>query len=81
MSEHDVLTSAATVVASLFGMITLLLGWLGNKIYDKLTEMSDTMHRVESDLHGRITDLDRRVTVVETKCTMPHATGIKRANN
>jgi hypothetical protein len=67
MTEHDVLTSAATIVSSLFGLLTLIIGWMGNKIYDKLNEMSATMRRVENDLHGRITDLDRRVTVVETK--------------
>ena len=51
----------------------MILGWLGNKIYAKLDEMSGTMRAIEGDLHDRINGLDKRVTVIETRCEANHA--------
>jgi hypothetical protein len=72
MTDTQVLTIAASLVATLFGLLVTILGWLGNKIYSKLDEVADTMHSIEGDLRGKIGDLDRRVTVVETRCTARH---------
>ncbi|MDE2440168.1 MAG: hypothetical protein KGP14_04015 [Betaproteobacteria bacterium] len=72
MTDTLLLTLAASLVATLFGLLIAILGWLGNKIYTKLDEMSGTMHKIAGDLHDRINGLDRRVTVVETKCNVNH---------
>ncbi len=72
MNETAMLTLAASLVATLFGLLIALLGWLGNKIYSKLDDMAATMHRISGELHDRINGLDRRVTVVETKCDVQH---------
>ena len=72
MSETQMLTVAASLVATLFGLLVALLGWLGSKIYNKLDEMNLTMHTIASDLHEKINDLDRRVTKVETRCESNH---------
>lgn len=68
MPDTLLLTVAASLVATLFGLLVALLAWLGNKIYNKLEEMARTMQTIASDLHERINDLDKRVTVVETRC-------------
>jgi uncharacterized protein YoxC len=73
MTETQLLTMAASLVATLFGLLVVILGWLGNKIYSKLDEMSGTMRSIEWDLHDRINGLDKRVTVIETRCTTNHA--------
>lgn len=72
MSETVLLTIAASLVATLFGLLVAVLSWLGNKIYTKLEEMASTMHAIAGDLHERINGLDRRVTVVETRCNSNH---------
>lgn len=72
MSETQLLTLAASLVATLFGLLVMVLGWLGSKIYAKLDEMSGTMRAIEGDLHERINGIDRRVTVIETKCASNH---------
>ncbi len=72
MTDTQLLTLAAALVATLFGLLVTILGWLGNKIYVKLDDLAATMHRVEGDLRGKIGDLDRRVTVIETKCKGNH---------
>lgn len=65
MNETVMLTLAASLVATLFGLLVAVLSWLGNKIYTKLDELNNTVHRIEGDLHERINNLDRRVTRVE----------------
>lgn len=69
MTETQLLTIAASLVAALFGVLVVILGWMGNKIYEKLNDMASTMTSIAGDLHDRINGLDRRITVVETKCT------------
>lgn len=56
-----------SLVGALFGVLVALLGWLGSKVYAKLSDMAATMHKIEGDLHGKISMLDRRMTRVETK--------------
>lgn len=66
MTDTQLLTLAATLVATLFGLLVAILGWMGNKIYQKLEEMGHTMHQIAGDLHERINGHDRRITVLET---------------
>jgi membrane protein implicated in regulation of membrane protease activity len=56
-----------SLVATMFGLLVLVLGWMGSKVYDRLGEMAASMHNIESDLHGKIGALDRRVTRVEAR--------------
>jgi uncharacterized protein YjeT (DUF2065 family) len=76
MNEINLLTLASSLVATLFGLLIMLLGWLGNKLYDKISSLSEAMGRVEGTLHKRITDIDRRLTAVETRCNMHHEQGV-----
>ena len=68
MTDTMLLTIAASLVATLFGVLVALLGWLGSKVYDKLSEISKNLVDMAGELHERINGLDRRVTVVETRC-------------
>lgn len=68
MSDTVLLTVAASLVATLFGVLVALLGWLGSKVYEKLSEISNNLVDMAGELHERINGLDRRVTVVETRC-------------
>jgi len=67
MSEAQIITILLSLVATFFGLLVVIISWLGNKVYEKLSEMAKTMHGIEIDLHGKITQLDRRITRVETK--------------
>ena len=70
IDQASLLTMLLTVIVALFGVLTVIIGWMGNKLYIRLGLMAGTMRNIETDLHGKISDLDRRVTVVETRC--PH---------
>lgn len=72
MSETIMLTIAASLVATLFGLLVAIIGWLGNKFYSKLDEISKNLVSMAGELHTRINGLDRRLVRVETH------TGIER---
>lgn len=72
MPETQILAVATSLCATLFGILILLLGWLGNKIYTKLDEMNKSQIAMASCFHDKLNVLDRRVTVVETKCEAHH---------
>lgn len=67
MNDTLLLTIAASLVATLFGVLIAILGWMGNKVYVKLDEMARTMHTIAGDLHTRISGIDIRLVRVETK--------------
>lgn len=67
MSDTFLLTIALGLVATLFGLLISLLSWIGSRLYGKLDEMSKSLNTIKAELHQRITGLDRRVTVIETR--------------
>lgn len=67
MSETQLLAISASLVATLFGLLVAIIGWLGNKFYSKLDEISKNLVLMAGELHERINGLDRRVTRVETQ--------------
>ncbi len=67
MSDTQLLAISASLVATLFGVLVTVLGWLGNKFYAKLDEISKNIVDMAGELHDRINGLDRRVTKVETQ--------------
>lgn len=73
MTETQLLAIAASIVATLFGLLVAIIGWLGNKFYSKLDEISKNLVLMASELHERINGLDRRVTVVETRVIHKHS--------
>lgn len=66
MSEAAMLAIAASLVATLFGLLVAIIGWLGNKFYSKLDEISKNLIAMAGELHERINEVDRRLVRVET---------------
>ena len=66
MTETQLLTIAASLVAVMFGLLTSVLAWVGGRLYAKVEEMNKTMHDIAAGLHEKFNGLDKRVTVVET---------------
>ena len=72
MSDAVMLSIAFAIIAAMFGVLCAVLGWLGNRIYNKVDEMSKSLNAMAGELHARINGIDRRVTIVETKCSTNH---------
>ena len=66
MSETTMLVVASSLVATLFGLLVAIIGWLGNKSYAKLDEISKNLITMAGELHDRINGLDKRLVRVET---------------
>ena len=66
MNEAMLLTIAASLVATLFGVLVAIIGWVGNKFYAKLDEISKNLIVMAGELHERINGIDRRLVRVET---------------
>lgn len=72
MSETTLLTVASSLVATLFAILVMMTGWLGNKFYIKLDEISKNLTAMAGELHNRINGIDRRLVKVETHCDNFH---------
>ena len=71
MNESFVITIATSLVAVFFGLLVAVLGWIGNKIYVSLENVSRCLRELEKDIGIRLSDMDRRVTRIES---VHHAT-------
>lgn len=70
MPDTLILTLASSLVATLFGILVLILGWLGARIHLKLDNLADVLQKALDDVHDRITGVDKRVTAIETRCAI-----------
>ena len=66
MQPIEFLNLAAAIVGALFGLLTVVVGWIGNKLYGKLESIEKKINKIENELRQEIHELDRRVTRLET---------------
>jgi len=72
MTETQMLTVAAMLVSGLFGLLAVVIGWIGSKAIAKLDQVVDQLSSVKNELHTRINGLDNRLVKVETQLENPH---------
>lgn len=68
MSDAQLHTLFVQLVAALFGLLTLILGWMGNKLSTKL----DSMTGIFDEIKREIQKIDNRVTRLEERCRREH---------
>lgn len=68
MTDAQLLTLSAQLVAALFGLLILILGWMGNKLSSKL----DSMTSIFDEIKREIQKIDNRVTRLEERCRYEH---------
>lgn len=71
MTENFIITIATSLVAVFFGLLVAILGWIGNKIYTSLENLSRSLRDMEKELMIKLSDMDRRITRMES---IHHAT-------
>jgi hypothetical protein len=64
MSEADILMP---IVGGLMSILIIVIGWMGNKLHERLGEINETLATIDRDLRFELNRLDNRLTVVETK--------------
>ena len=68
MTDAQLLTLSAQLVSALFGLLILILGWMGNKLSSKL----DSMTSIFDEIKREIQKIDNRVTRLEERCRCEH---------
>jgi predicted PurR-regulated permease PerM len=77
--EKAVLTELLLIlVASMFGILVAVFGWLSNKLYEKLEFMNSSLQEIENGLINKIHEIDKRVIKVETEAPQPKIVSIKK---
>lgn len=71
-SEPELLNVIMSVVGAMFGLLCLLLGWVGAGMHRKLDVMGEKLSLMAGELHTRINHIDNRLTKVETRCAYEH---------
>jgi hypothetical protein len=54
MTETQLLTVAASLVACMFGLLATVIGWMGSRAINALDSMKEKLNEVASELHERI---------------------------
>jgi biopolymer transport protein ExbB/TolQ len=72
MNDAQLLTIACSLVATLFGILVAIIAWGGSRVISKLEDVANKLNSMAVELHGRINDIDVRVSVIETKCDSHH---------
>lgn len=68
MSETNIIfIIALAMVGVFFGLLMTVLGWMGNKLYAKVDEMSKNLVTMAGELHARINDHGERIVKLETE--------------
>lgn len=67
MDSSTLLTIALSLVAALFGVLSVVIGWVGSRVVGKQDEMIGKLDAVKDELHSRITNMGMRLVKVETK--------------
>lgn len=68
MSDTQLLTLSAQLVAVLFGTLIAVLAWMGNKLYAKLERISEFFDEIKIEIQK----IDNRVTRLEERCRYEH---------
>jgi len=70
---------AFAIIGGLLATLCSVLAWVGASMNKRLSELTDavgatntTLNKIERDLRGELSRLDRRVTLVEARCGIIH---------
>ena len=64
MSDADILMP---IVGGLMSVLIVVIGWMGNKLHERLGEINETLATIDRDLRHELSRLENRLTVLETK--------------
>jgi len=63
--ENEIVNLLIAIVGGLLAVLIAVIGWIGNRIHNRLDSISTSLASIEKDLRGELTHLDRRVSKIE----------------
>ena len=77
--ERAILTELLLIlVATMFGLLVAVFGWLSNKLYEKLEFMNESLQEIENSLIEKIHEIDKRVIKAETETPQPKIVSLRK---
>ena len=78
--EKAILTELLLMlVATMFGLLVAVFGWLSNRLYEKLEYMNTSLKDIETGLINKLHEIDKRVSKVEIETTpQPKIVSLKK---
>ena len=77
--ERAILTELLLIlVATMFGLLVAVFGWLSNKLYEKLEFMNESLQEIENSLIEKIHEIDKRVIKAETSTPQPKIVSFRK---
>lgn len=77
--EEVLLPYAVAIIGALFGLLVLVVGWVGSQISTRLETLAQEigkvtieLGRIDRDLRDDLREMDARVARVEATCNMQH---------
>lgn len=70
--QIDIIPLLLQTIGAVLALLAVIIGWIGNRIHNRLDEIGQSLASIEKDLRDDLTSLDRRVTTIETKCAINH---------
>lgn len=70
MQQVDVLSHLLTTISGLLVLLLAVFGWIGNRVHSRLDEIAQSLGAIEKDLRDDLSQLDRRVSRMETVSEM-----------
>jgi hypothetical protein len=77
--SQEIVSVLSWVIVAGGGLFLGLIAWIGNRLFEELKgikeqiqETNRTLSAIEKDLRNDLTHLDRRLTVLETRCNGHH---------
>lgn len=74
MTQETLFSLSLSLVGALFGVLTLIVGWIGSNVIKRLDILSDKLSEVAGELHDRVNNLDTRLVRVETRIDQDRST-------
>ena len=72
MADLNILQLLLQVIGGLIALLVVVIGWIGKRIHERLDAINITLGKIDRDLGEKVTDLNLRLTRVETSCAITH---------
>jgi uncharacterized protein YoxC len=57
MNETQMLTLAAALVATMFGLLCTVIGWVGSRALNAIDDIRGQLARIAADMHQKLTEV------------------------
>ena len=64
--EQIAVQTLLSIIATMIGILVILIGWIGNRIFTRMDRMQDILRDSETHIHRRLDNHEHRITKAET---------------